>query len=45
MQIVGKPGPTVKKISGLKILDNNAVNLVSIVLTAMLTSFAGVYIF
>lgn len=44
-KIVGKPGPTVKKISGLKILDNNAVNLVSIVLTAMLTSFAGVYIF
>ncbi|KAF2304580.1 hypothetical protein GH714_033991 [Hevea brasiliensis] len=44
-KVVGKPGPTVKKISGLNFLDNNAVNLVSILLTSLLTSIACVYIF
>ncbi|XP_058750845.1 protein PGR-like [Vicia villosa] len=44
-KVVGKPGPTVKKISGLSILDNNAVNFVSILLTTILTSVACLYIF
>ncbi|XVE98238.1 hypothetical protein REPUB_Repub03eG0088400 [Reevesia pubescens] len=36
---------TVKKISGLSILDNNAVNLVSVLPTTPLPSVACVYIF
>ncbi|KAK2357740.1 protein PGR [Trifolium repens] len=44
-KVVGKPGPTIKKISGLAILDNNAVNFVSILLTTILTSIACLYIF
>ncbi|PON49106.1 Transmembrane protein [Trema orientale] len=44
-KVVGKPGPTVEKISGLNFLDNNAVNAVSILLTTVLTSIACMYIF
>ncbi|CAL5201521.1 unnamed protein product [Lathyrus oleraceus] len=44
-KVVGKPGPTIKKISGLSILDNNAVNFVSILLTTILTSIACLCIF
>ncbi|KFK26241.1 hypothetical protein AALP_AA8G221700 [Arabis alpina] len=44
-KVVGKPGPTVKKISGVDILDNNGVNFVSILLTSFLTSVVTMYIF
>lgn len=44
-KVVGKPGHTVKRISGLNFLDNNGVNAVSILLTSILTSIACVNIF
>ncbi|XP_047961050.1 protein PGR-like [Salvia hispanica] len=44
-KVVSKAGPTVKRISGLSILDNNAVNFVSILLTSALTSIACSCIF
>lgn len=34
-----------KKIAGLTILDNNAVNFVSIMVTSVLTAVACVYIY
>ncbi|KAJ6842579.1 protein PGR-like [Iris pallida] len=44
-KVVGRKAPTVKKISGLDILDNNGVNAVSVLLTTVLTAIACVYIF
>ncbi|XP_020703820.1 protein PGR isoform X1 [Dendrobium catenatum] len=44
-KVVAKPGPTVVKISGRNILDNNSVNMVSVLLTSLLTSIACIYIF
>ncbi|XP_008811588.2 protein PGR-like [Phoenix dactylifera] len=44
-RVVGKRAPTVVKISGMSILDNNAVNAVSVLSTALLTSVACLYIF
>lgn len=44
-KVVAQPGPTVVKISGMNILDNNSVNAVSVFLTTLLTSIACIYIF
>ncbi|KAL5729419.1 hypothetical protein ACHQM5_002377 [Ranunculus cassubicifolius] len=44
-KVVGKPGPTVKRISGVSILDNNGVNVASILITSLLTAIACLYIF
>ncbi|KAL4295673.1 hypothetical protein GQ457_12G023490 [Hibiscus cannabinus] len=41
-KVVGKPGPTARMITGLNFLDDNAVNLVSILPTTLLTSIACV---
>lgn len=44
-KVVGKHGPTVIKISGTSMLDNNAVNAISILLTTLVTSITCLYIF
>ncbi|KAJ8478190.1 hypothetical protein OPV22_021917 [Ensete ventricosum] len=44
-KVVGNEGPTVVKISGASILDNNAVNAVAILLTTVITSVTCLYIF
>jgi hypothetical protein len=45
MQVVGVGGPTVRRISGMNILDNNGVNVVSVFFTTLLTAFACTFIF
>jgi len=44
-KVVSKRGPTVTKISGITVLDNDAVNAVSILITTALTAYACIYIF
>ncbi|KAJ6844500.1 protein PGR-like [Iris pallida] len=44
-KVVGKPGPTVVKISGTNVLSNNSVNALSVLLTALLTSIVCLYTF
>ncbi|CAM6097143.1 unnamed protein product [Calypogeia fissa] len=44
-KVVGKPGPTVKRITGYDILTNTGVNFVSALLMALATAAACLYVF
>ncbi|XP_028555832.1 protein PGR-like, partial [Dendrobium catenatum] len=44
-KVVGRKTPTVIRISGMEVLDNNAVNAVSVLITTLLTGLACIYIF
>ncbi|KAJ7515014.1 hypothetical protein O6H91_23G068500 [Diphasiastrum complanatum] len=44
-KIVGKPGPTVRRISGFDILSNNAVNAISASLTSLTAAATCLYLF
>ena len=41
--IVEVPGPHVQHISGLRLLDNHSVNLISSILTAFITPCLAMY--
>ena len=43
--VVEHPGPQIKTISGIAVLDNHTVNLISSFLTAMLTPIVATYFF
>lgn len=40
-RIVERPGPDVKHISGLRLLDNHSVNLISSILTGLIMPFVA----
>ncbi|KAL6621313.1 hypothetical protein ACP70R_033745 [Stipagrostis hirtigluma subsp. patula] len=44
-KVVSKRGPTVTKTSGMTVLDNDAVNAVSVLLTSAVTAYVCIYIF
>ena len=45
LQVVGKPGPTVQRITGHDILSNTGVNFVSALVTALAAAAASRYVF